>query len=235
MVAAEERAALKARNIHLYAKTAFQPAAHVECEAPVKIGGQVAFKGSIGAYTYVRQGCRLAPGLRSIGRYCSIAPGVLIGDGNHPTDWLSTHPFQWGATPLVDQDEDRTYIRYKREKASITIGHDVWIGTNVIITPGKKIGDGAIVAAGSVVTKDVEPYTIVGGVPARPIRKRFDFRLIRAISALEWWRYDANSLLGVSFNDPWRAVREIRGRIRSGTLVEIPREIVTVGPGGVIL
>jgi acetyltransferase-like isoleucine patch superfamily enzyme len=139
----------------------------------------------VGPFSY---GPGLKPGVFDpgsiLGSYCSIAAGVRVLRRNHPTSWISQHPlFYDQQSGLVDRDRIAA-----PESNPLRIGNDVWIGTNVIICPGCRIiGDGAIVAAGAVVTKDVPPYTIVGGCPARPIRKRFPPDVEAAVAASEWW------------------------------------------------
>jgi len=229
----ENKAVLKKHNIYAYAGTILEKSASIVCEMPVKIGGEISFKGTIGAYTYVRRGCRLSPALHSIGRYCSIAPDVKIGDGNHPTDWLSTHPFQWGATPLVPKRDD--YPKFSKPNSSITIGNDVWIGTNVVITPNVNIGDGAIIAAGAVVVKDVPPFAIVGGIPAKVIRYRFSNDIIERITAVKWWKYTPDSMHGVSFDEPLRAIDQIIDRIDKKSVAEIPTTTLRIGHLGAII
>jgi len=140
-------------------------------------------------YHYPVNGDRLI-----IGRFCSIACGArfLFTSGNHALKSLSTYTFpiffdEWGL--------DAKNIRDAWDnKGDTVIGNDVWIGYEAIIMPGVKIGDGAIVGTRAVVTKDVPPYTIVGGVPARPIRKRFDDETIRRLEALRWWDWDEEKL-----------------------------------------
>lgn len=140
-------------------------------------------------YHYPVNGDRLI-----IGRFCSIACGArfLFTSGNHALKSLSTYTFpiffdEWGL--------DAKNIRDAWDnKGDTVIGNDVWIGYEAIIMPGVKIGDGAIVGMRAVVTGDVPPYTIVGGVPARPIRKRFDDETIRRLEALRWWDWDEEKL-----------------------------------------
>ena len=118
-----------------------------------------------------------------IGKFCQIATGVrfLMNGGTHALKGFSTYPFkafgqEWSNVPLESNF-----------KGDTVIGNDVWIGNSVTIMPGIKIGDGAIIATNSVVTKDVEPYSIVGGNPAQLIRKRFDEATILQLLALRWW------------------------------------------------
>lgn len=122
-----------------------------------------------------------------IGKFCSIACGTkfLFNSANHSLASLSTYPFplfyeEWGLDKarVADAWDDR---------GDIVIGSDVWIGYEAVILSGVTVGDGAIIGARAVVTKDVPPYTIVGGVPARPIRRRFSDETIRALLALRWW------------------------------------------------
>ena len=140
-------------------------------------------------YHYPVNGDRL-----KIGKFCSIACGAkfLFTSGNHSMQSLSTYTFpifyeEWGL--------DAKDIRSAWDNTGdITIGNDVWIGYEAVILSGVTIGDGAIVGARAVVTKDVPPYTIVAGVPARPIRKRFDEETIAKLQALRWWDWDEERL-----------------------------------------
>lgn len=133
-------------------------------------------------YHYPINGDRLI-----IGKFCSIACGAkfLFNSANHSLTSLSTYPFpiffeEWGL-------ERAQVARAWDHKGDIVIGNDVWIGYEAVILAGVTIGDGAIIGTRAVVTKDVPPYTIVGGVPAKPIRKRFPDDTIAALLALRWW------------------------------------------------
>lgn len=131
-----------------------------------------------------------------IGRFCSIGNEVMTVAGSHPTDRISTHPAfyaketQVGPGFVSENSYDEFQYLDKQEKISVEIGHDVWIGARVIILEHVKIGNGAIVAAGAVVTKDVPPYAIVGGVPAKVIRYRFEEERIRGLQESAWWDKD---------------------------------------------
>ncbi len=123
----------------------------------------------------------------SIGKFCSIACGArfLFNSANHALSSLSTYPFpiffeEWG---LPVDDVSRAWDN----KGDIVVGNDVWIGYEAVILAGVTIGDGAIIGTRAVVAGDVPPYTIVGGVPARPIRKRFSDDVIEALLELRWW------------------------------------------------
>lgn len=122
-----------------------------------------------------------------IGKFCSIACGAkfIFTSANHTMGSLSTYPF-----PLFFEEWDLPVSEITTawdNKGDIVIGNDVWIGYEAVIMSGVHIGDGAIIGTRAVVTKDVEPYTIVGGVPAKPIRKRFDQETIRKLEKLRWW------------------------------------------------
>ena len=114
-----------------------------------------------------------------IGRYSSIAPEVVIQSDNHVMNRLTTCPLKY----FIEGSRDTSTAAQK----DIAIGNDVWIGRRAIILPGVSIGDGAVIAAGAVVSRDVPPYTIVGGVPARVIKKRFDDGTIKKLLSLAWW------------------------------------------------
>ena len=120
-----------------------------------------------------------------IGKFCSIAENVeiLLGE-NHRLDWVTTFPFN---TFL----QDYAYIEgHPMSKGDVVIGNDVWIGAGVRILSGVTIGDGAVLAASALITKDVEPYTIVGGVPAHMIKKRFSDEIIERLLEIKWWDWD---------------------------------------------
>ena len=122
-----------------------------------------------------------------LGRFCSIACGAkfLFTSANHSLSSLSTYPF-----PLFYEEWGQPWHQLTQaweNRGDIIIGNDVWIGYEAVILSGVTIGDGAIIAARAVVTQDVPPYTIVGGVPARPIRKRYDQASIDQLLALRWW------------------------------------------------
>jgi len=129
-----------------------------------------------------------------IGKFCSIAHGArfVLNGGNHFADRLSSYPFSiFGAWGEPDPGP-------WPNKGGITIGHDVWIGWDAVIMPGVTIGHGAIIAAQSVVTADVEPYTIVGGNPARPIRKRLPEADIDRLLDLAWWDWPVEKIQAAS-------------------------------------
>ena len=129
-----------------------------------------------------------------IGKFCSIACGAkfLFNSANHTLKSLSTYPF---ALMYDEWNMDKKDVAKGWDnKGDIVIGNDVWIGYNAIILSGVKIGDGAIVATGAVVTKDVKPYEIVGGIPAKVIRKRFSDEVIIKLQKMKWWNWPADKI-----------------------------------------
>lgn len=197
-----------------------------EGEPPLRLS-DMAMHGacSMGAFSYSVSGDAY---WTKIGRYCSIARGVNIGQFNHTMNWLSTNPFQYQHSFKIKSGD---LFPYKREYDSsspppglsqlavqelsrtTTIGNDVWIGNGVKITAGVTIGDGAVIGANAVVTKNVEPYAIVGGVPAKLIRYRFDEELRKRFSEVKWWQYAPWQLKAIPFNDPTAALNEIERRV----------------------
>lgn len=136
-----------------------------------------------------------------VGAFCSIASGVVIGGSRHPIEWVST-------SPVFLDHKDSVKTKYAHHQYVSTrktlIGNDVWIGDYAMIKAGVSIGDGAVVGMGSVVTKDVKPYAIVAGNPAKLIRMRFEPELVDAFMQMKWWQYDDEKLsqIGMYFDNP---------------------------------
>ncbi|MFZ9738876.1 MAG: Vat family streptogramin A O-acetyltransferase [Prochlorotrichaceae cyanobacterium] len=128
-----------------------------------------------------------------IGKFCALARGVkfIMNGANHQLDGLSTYPFQIFGNGWETVEPPPEALPYK---GNTVIGNDVWIGYETVIMPGVKVGDGAIVAAKSVVVSDVPPYTIFGGNPARQIRQRFDDETIRALLEIAWWDWEIDKI-----------------------------------------
>lgn len=191
-------------------------------EPPCRVSGSVETRTPIEIGAFSDVGGILGEGHISsvrIGRYCSIAAGCYIGLQQHPTNFLSTCARQYfGDCCEWDSFSGSVALRpfQANHAGSVIIGNDVWIGSNALVMGGITIGDGAIIAAGAVVTKDVPPYAIVGGIPAKVIRYRFDEPTIRELQELKWWDYNLADLGDVPWDDVRKAISAIRARISSG-------------------
>ncbi len=152
-----------------------------------------------------------------IGKYCAIASGTtfLMAGAEHPTMGVSTYPFTMFGGEWAERTLD--LVTGMPSKGDTVVGNDVWFGYRATMMPGVRIGDGAIVAAGAVVTADVPPYTIVGGNPARPIRSRFDDSDVELLLRAAWWDW------------PVDLVTEHVRTILAGTPAEIARIAATHG------
>lgn len=156
----------------------------------------------VGSNTYGHDTIKIIGGYETgqkliIGKFCSIAEGVVVFLGaNHRVDWFTTFPFghtRESVFPKVKRDHG-----HPATNGDVTIGNDVWIATNAVIMSGVKIGDGAVIGAYSMVTKDIPPYTIAAGNPAKQIRKRFSDEIINKLLELKWWDMDESRINEIS-------------------------------------
>lgn len=147
---------------------------------------------TMGDYSYIVQDGQID--MATIGKFCSIASHVRINPGNHPMERASQSHFLYRASRYFDGEPDEAEFFQWRRDHWVTLGHDIWIGHGAVILAGRTVGTGAVVAAGAIVTKDVAPYTIVGGNPARPIRRRFDEATAERLLALAWWDWEHERL-----------------------------------------
>lgn len=146
----------------------------------------------MGDYSYVVNDAQIT--YTTIGKFCSIAAMTRINPGNHPMHRATQAHFTYRASAYFPGEADEAEFFAWRKSSPVHIGHDVWIGHGAIVLPGHNIGTGAVIAAGAIVTKDVPAYTIVGGNPARPIKRRFPDGVADRLARLAWWDWDHEML-----------------------------------------
>ena len=144
-----------------------------------------------GDYSYIVKGGNVV--WSTIGKFCSIAEGARINPGNHATWRASQHHFTYRAVQFGLGEDDNSFFECRRDHW-VTIGHDVWIGHGATLLAGVTVGTGAVIGAGAVVSKDVAPYEIVGGVPARHLKWRFTPKQAEALQQIAWWDWDHDTL-----------------------------------------
>lgn len=160
--------------------------------------GSLFYNSQMGKYSYCGYDCEVIN--TKIGNFTSIANNVVIGGANHPMDWV-------GMSPVFYEGRDSVTKKFSKfilpNATACQIGNDVWIGRSAIVLSGVTISDGAVVGAGSVVTKDVPPYAIVAGNPAKFIRNRFDDDTVSQLININWWSFSDSKLhsLAHTFND----------------------------------
>jgi phosphonate metabolism protein (transferase hexapeptide repeat family) len=154
--------------------------------------GTVLLNSELGDYSYTTRYCDLAN--TRVGKFSNIAAFARIGPTDHPLDRASLHHFMYrSADYWRDAEHDEAFFAHRASRRT-EIGHDTWIGHGAIVKPEVTVGHGAVVAAGAVVTKDVAPYTIVAGVPAKPLRERQPPAIAERLIALGWWDWDHGRL-----------------------------------------
>jgi acetyltransferase-like isoleucine patch superfamily enzyme len=208
------------RTVHPYPLIRLLPGAKIirsKIKGPLYLSrnAQLGPDVTIGKYSGMNENTYLARA--TMGAYCSIGARTAINPFNHPVDWLSIHEFQYHPNSYDWVDEYKSLDRLERTPdmfKTATIGNDVWMGHNVNILSGIDIGDGAVIAAGAVVTKDVPAYAVMAGVPAAVKRLRFSEKIIERLLRSRWWDLELSQISGLPFNDIERCLDAIE-RIRS--------------------
>lgn len=182
--------------------------------------GACVYKTKLLGPAFLDRNSRMGPDVK-IGRYCSIGETSIIARGNfgsfiamgarvsvnpfnHPTNWLSIHDFQYRTDSYEWVPEYRDLDRLSRTAdmfSPVMFGNDIWVGNNAVVVGGVSVGNGAVIAAGSVVTKDVSSYAVVAGVPAVMKRLRFDEKTIDRLLKAKWWDLELSDLSGLPFRD----------------------------------
>jgi len=178
---------------------------HIDATSKVEAGSEIV-DACFDKHSFCGYGCEIIN--CQIGSFCSIANHVIIGGGMHPMQWVSSSPAFYAGRDSIRAK----FSEHQRPAPRRTvIGHDVWIGERALIKQGVNIGTGAVVGMGSVVTRDVEPYAVVAGCPARVIRHRFEPALVRRLLASQWWLLDEGVLRRAAAHatDPEAFLREI--------------------------
>lgn len=184
---------------------------NVTLEHPVSIAGRVFAGSNIGKMTFIN-GDTIVYANVTMGRYCSVGKSAEIGVANHPTNFLTTHEFTYGSKwfrnyPEYDKVNKR---KFKEAGVKTKIGNDVWIGAKAVIKAGVTIGDGAVIGSCAFVAKDVPPYAIVGGVPAKLIRHRFEPEIVEQLQALQWWDIPFELMSNVRFDNIEQAIADCK-------------------------
>ena len=162
----------------------------------------------------------------TIGRYCSIGKMLKIFGAEDFPDWISTSP-QFYKKDFNSLEDISSISHIERNKNNVIIGNDVWIGDNVTLKQNIKIGNGAIIAANAVVTKDVPDFAIVGGVPAKLIRYRFSPEIFDKINQLQWWQFDIQDLKGLKADNPVEFLNDLEIKINKGLLKKYIPSLIT--------
>lgn len=205
-------------------------------EAPVVVQyTSIGTECSFGAYSGVFGSSRGLFGRCSIGRFCSIADGFVIGPDEHPHQFFTTsmvgyvknvHGWDdlrasWG------HNRETPYVRFD-QRSKVLVGNDVWIGADVFIRRGVEIGDGAIIGAESVVTRDVPAYSIVVGNPAKFVRMRFPEHIVERFLDVHWWKYDIFNIKGFSFDNVELALDALEQAKKDRMLVPLALKAATI-------
>src|SRR6201996_3876576 len=169
----------------------------------------------MGDYSYVVNDAQMT--YTTVGKFCSIAAMTRINPGNHPMHRATQAHFTYRASAYFPGEDDDAEFFAWRKSHRVHIGHDVWIGHGAIVLPGRNIGTGAVIAAGAIVTKDVPPYSIVAGNPARPIKRRFPEAIADRLARLAWWDWSHDQLHAALLDFRKLAIEDFLGKYEAAT------------------
>ncbi|MBR3477497.1 MAG: CatB-related O-acetyltransferase [Bacteroidaceae bacterium] len=184
---------------------------HIDKSSIVFSGSDI-IDSSVGKYTYIGYDCHIDKA--DIGSFCSLSDHIFIGGAEHPMRWVSTSPVFQKVKGVTERGSGAS-IKLANHEVEVfkrtTIGNDVWIGHAAVIRTGVTIGHGAVIGSGAVVTKDVPPYAIVGGIPAQIIRYRFDEQTIDRLIRSQWWELPLHTLKTSAkhITDPIRFLKDL--------------------------
>lgn len=196
----------------------------IEFETPVRLSNiGVLGHEKVGALTYIGPESEIKNA--TIGRFCSIARNVALGPPEHPVDWVSSHPMQYGGLNWFNGFESwdemsNPNLRWLGNRAGVKVGHNVWIGRNAVVRQGVTVGDGAIIGANAFVNKDVPPYAIVAGQPAKLIRFRLPEEQISELTKLLWWNWKAPEKEAFAYDDVPKFIETFKKWKTEGKLSE---------------
>jgi acetyltransferase-like isoleucine patch superfamily enzyme len=212
-------------------------------ESPSKLGSMLPSGSKIGAHSFVGKSCGFNNTPIEIGRFCSIASDITFGPAEHPVSHFATSNVFYARNPPTGNgavykkfaeksrktlDDARNRKHQALDKNFVTLGNDVWVGMNVIVRKGVTINTGAVVGSCAFVSKDVEPYAIMGGVPARLIRPRFDESVINSLMKTQWWNLELETMVDYPFHDPAEIARRLEQRTKSSSDVARYDKVVIV-------
>lgn len=204
-----KRKAFRKKHLDILKASSFSPTIHFGKNVEIAHGVMLEENINIGDYSYIKENSKIFRNT-SIGKFCSIATDVTVGASAHPTDFLSTHPFQYVPGYLEQHTPPYTYDTFR----PTSIGHDVWIGCHSIIIGGIQVGNGAVIGAGSIVTKNVPPYAIVVGAPARILRYRFSQDIIERLQNTQWWNLPEENIKNLPYNQVEECLKWLEKRSR---------------------
>lgn len=168
---------------------------------------------SINDYSYTCENCQII--YSEIAKFVNIASYVRLNPGQHPMQWISQHHFLYRKEMYGFGEDDNAFFQWRKSQ-KVIIGNDVWLGHNSVVMGGITVGDGAVIGSSSVVTKDVPPYAVVAGVPAKVIKHRFSEKIIKKLLEIKWWEWPHEIIMERlnDFKDPEYFIKQYAKQLR---------------------